>query len=277
MSNGRFWIGTIPRDSWAVPTELPPLCVWLRGQREVGESGYDHFQVLAGFCRNVRLSQVKSSLGSPSGHWELTRSAAADVYVWKEATRVPGTQFELGTKPIRRNVSKDWDAVLSNAKSGNLDAIPADILVRCYSQITRIAKDNLSPVAVVRECFCFWGKTGTGKSRRAWDEAGLLAYPKDPSTKWWDGYRGNAEVIIDEFRGRIAIEHILRWLDRYPVLIETKGGATVLNATRIWLTSNVDPRLWYPESNIESVEALLRRLNITHFNYVSVFPVIAGF
>lgn len=101
----------------------------------------------------------------------------------------------------------------------------------------------------------------------------MAAYSKDPRTKWylicnlrWCGYKGQGNVVIDEFRGVIDISHILRWLDRYPVCVEVKGGSRPLRASQIWITSNLDPRLWYPDLDAETLSALLRRLNITHFN-----------
>ena len=116
-----------------------------------------------------------------------------------------------------------------------------------------------------RKIFVFWGSTGTGKSRTAWEEAGLEAYPKDPRTKWWDGYTGQEHVVIDEFRGGIDIAHVLRWFDRYPVLVETKGGSIPLRATIIWVTSNLSPELWYPDLDADTFAALRRRLEIKHF------------
>jgi len=53
-----------------------------------------------------------------------------------------------------------------------------DIYVRYYGNLRRIAADNLQPVRQERTVFCFVGPTGTGKSRRAWEEAGDDAYPK---------------------------------------------------------------------------------------------------
>lgn len=143
--------------------------------------------------------------------------------------------------------------------------IPPDVFVRCYNQLSRIRMDHLQPVAVERSCKVFWGSTGTGKSRLAWEEASLQAYSKDPRTKWWCGYSGQRTVVLDEFRGDIGVAHMLRWLDRYPVLVETKGGAVPLAATEFWITSNLDPRMWYPELDEDTKAALLRRLNITHF------------
>lgn len=129
-----------------------------------------------------------------------------------------------------------------------------------------ISSDYAIAPGILKEVHVFWGATGTGKSKRAWEEAGVQAYGKDPRTKWWCGYRGEEHVIFDEFRGAIDIAHLLRWLDRYPVRVELKGTSRPLLCKAIWITSNVDPRDWYPDLDEATKEALLRRLtNITHF------------
>lgn len=176
-----------------------------------------------------------------------------------------GTQFELGKLAVRRNAKADWDAILVAARAGNLSPIPPDIQIRCYNQLRRIGADYVQPLPMERYAKVFWGRTGTGKSRRAWEEAGLQAYSKDPRTKWWDGYMGQNDVVIDEFRGTIDISHLLRWLDRYPVRVENKGGSVSLSATRFWFTSNLDPRMWYPDVDQQTVDALMRRIEIHHF------------
>lgn len=195
-------------------------------------------------------------------HAEPTISRKASEYVLKEATRVEGTRLELGSVPKCRNSRADWDSIRDAAKSGQFDSIPSDVYVRCYSSLRKIASDHLTPVPMQRQCVCYWGPTGTGKSRRAWDEAGWEAYPKDPRTKFWDGYRGQSHVVFDEFRGSIDIAHLLRWTDRYPVTIEVKGSSTILAATHIWFTSNLHPNDWYPDLDAETKLALLRRLEI---------------
>lgn len=151
------------------------------------------------------------------------------------------------------------------AKNGDYDEIPPDVLVRCYNQICRISKDHLRPVAIDRRCKVFWGDSNTGKTRRAWEEAGMDAFAKDPNTKWWCGYQGQKNVIIDEFDGAIAFNHLSRWIDRYPNNVETKHGAVSNRFEQVWITSNVDPRNWYPNNNEQQQVGLLRRLDITHF------------
>lgn len=265
----RIWMGTLPYTSEpTLPDRLDKFVKfeisYAKGQRELGAGGYEHWQFLIHLSKPQRLSWLKKNIHNHC-HWEPTRSDAAESYVWKDTTAVANTRFELGRKPIRRDNAKDWDQIVLDAKSGRLDKIPGDILVRCYSNIKRISTDNLSAFGVNRTVFTYWGATGTGKSHRAWAEAGMDAYPKDPRTKFWDGYNGHQNVVIDEFRGGIDISHMLRWLDKYPVVVEVKGSATVLKATSIWITSNLDPRLWYPDIDEETKKALLRRLSIVYF------------
>lgn len=264
MLQGCHWILTIQHHLF-LPF-LPTGCCFIRGQLESGhQDGYLHWQLYVVFEKKVRLGGVKSVFGQ-SVHAELTRSQAAREYVFKQDTRVVGTQFELGCLPVRRNKSTDWDSVWKSAIEGRILDVPANLRVQHYRTIRTIASDYAAPLPIIRSVFVFWGPTGLGKSRDAWDAAGLDAYSKDPRSKFWDGYRGHKNVVVDEFRGAIDIAHILRWCDRYPVNVEIKGSSTPLLAENIWFTSNIHPRDWYPGLDQPTLAALLRRLNITHYD-----------
>ena len=113
---GKFWILTIPEHDFS-PDSLPDEVQHLHGQLEEGEGGFRHWQLVATMRRKSRLRAVKLTFG-PRAHCEPTRSEAARRYVLKEETRVPGTQFSLGTLPTRRNSATDWEFVWESAKSG---------------------------------------------------------------------------------------------------------------------------------------------------------------
>lgn len=246
---------------------LPSGVCWSKGQLEKGAGGYLHWQIICCFSRKVRLGAVKEVYGSQA-HAELSRSAAADAYVHKEDTAVVGTRFELGDKPFRSNSKVDWDNVKQLARDGALDAIASEQYVRYYTTLKRIAKDCARATyrngVVVK---VFWGLSGSGKSHQAFEEAGEGAYIKSSTTKWWDTYQGQESVIIDEFRGQIAVEHLLKWLDRYPCYVEEKGGQLPLKAVKFWICSNLHPRDWYPNLDQPSLEALLRRMQVTEFAF----------
>lgn len=76
-------------------------------------------------------------------HIEIARSEQNCLdYACKADTRI-GEVVQLGEKPYRRNCKQDWDEIWSMAKSGNLEAIPADIRIKHYRTLKEIAKDNL--------------------------------------------------------------------------------------------------------------------------------------
>lgn len=114
----------------------------------------------------------------------------ADTYCMKEDTRLDGP-WEYGIKPVKRNSKADWEAVYEEAKKGNFDAIPADIKVKHYGNLCRIAKDHI----VVHDAedvrgIWIWGKSGIGKSRYARELAAPYGsfFPKW-CNKWFDGYQ----------------------------------------------------------------------------------------
>ena len=170
--------------------------------------------------------------------------------------------FLVGVRSVNRAVKKDWDIIWGHAQEGRIMDIPADVRIRCYSTLRRISADYATPLAIERSAVLYWGATGVGKSRRAWEELGLDAYPKDPRTKFWCGYKGQKNVIVDEFRGGIDVGHVLRWLDRYPVNVEIKGCSMPLSAERFIFTSNLHPNGWYPDCDVLTMAALLRRIEV---------------
>lgn len=124
---GVIWIATIPEDDWT--PALSDGIAYCRGQLELGEGGFRHWQVVFYFSQKQSVSSIKEILPR-SAHLELTRSKAAEDYVWKETTAIEGTRFELGEKPFRRNSKTDWDLVWQSARDGDFMAIPSSVRVQ---------------------------------------------------------------------------------------------------------------------------------------------------
>lgn len=83
-----YYILTIPGHEF-VPY-LPPTVAWIRGQLERGgTTNYLHWQLVVYFQRKRTLAYVKSIFGD-SAHVEVSRSHAANEYVWKDDTAVEG-------------------------------------------------------------------------------------------------------------------------------------------------------------------------------------------
>ena len=104
---------------------------------------------------------------------------------------------------------------------------------------TLISKPRDHPVEVI----VIQGPSGTGKSRYAKDNY-PNAYWKQRSN-WWDNYQDHETVVFDEFYGWLPYDMLLRICDRYPLLVETKGGQVNFVAKTVVFTTNQIPERWY--------------------------------
>lgn len=112
--------------------------------------------------------------------------------------------------------------------------------------------------------YWFYGETGTGKTRQAiemFKNKDFWISGKD--LRWFDGYDGHENVIIDDFRGsHCTMTEMLRLLDRYPYRVEVKGGSRQFLAKTIVITSPMKPEDCYRTVGKDSIDQLLRRIDV---------------
>lgn len=110
--------------------------------------------------------------------------------------------------------------------------------------------------------YYYWGVAGSGKTRKVRTDNGRLYCPMDSNTgTWWTGYNQEECILFDDFRGTVPLHTLLKWIDGYPVQVPIHGGATFLNAKKIYFTSNVPLEELYPNCDNESKAALKRRIH----------------
>lgn len=111
----------------------------------------------------------------------------------------------------------------------------------------------------------YWGRTGSGKTSAVFQNATRLwIYP---GNGWFDGYDGHPQVLFDDFSGsEFKLPYLLKLLDRYPMQVPVKGDFVSWAPEEIYITSNLDPRCWFPNAHPEHVEAMFRRFtNVIRF------------
>lgn len=200
-------------------------------------------------------------------------SRANKIYCSKEG----GTGFtEIGEMPVQGKKRKIDEALLECSNgivSGDLsidDIVQTspDLFVLHHKGLTALRAHLIKPRdASVQPVVHWWfGPTGTGKSRRA-RELYPTAYWKMGGNKWWDGYEGEVEVIIDDYRTSFStFEYLLNMLDRYPMRVEYKGGSVNLAALTFVITTPKRPELTWSMRTDEALNQLIRRItDITEF------------
>jgi len=237
--------------------------------KEVGESGTPHIQGYIIFKRSYHFQTIKNRY-FPRCHIEIAAGSPSDSrrYCSKD-----GDFREFGeipkSKRTRDELFVEFTSKLGRGTIGMVEfaaenpgawGFSGHTLLRNYLSVQPpIDRPNINVK-------WYWGKPGTGKSRRAHEEA-PEAYVKDPRTKWWNGYALEKCVIIDDFAPEgINMNHLLRWFDRYKCYVESKGGMIPLYAEIFIVTSNFQPCECFIDKfgvNHPQLPALERRIVIS--------------
>nr|WAE42451.1 MAG: replication associated protein [Cressdnaviricota sp.] len=148
--------------------------------------------------------------------------------------------------------------------------------ISIHSYVGLVAAKNLYnldkivvPEYIPRSVLWITGLSGIGKSRYVRDQYPGLFYNK-PMNKWWDGYKGEKVVLLDDFdhKGECLGHYLKIWADCYSFNAEVKGSTIkpfydIFIITSQYLPKDIfcrgdDPKLWDPELR----DAIERRFTI---------------
>ncbi len=172
-----------------------------------------------------------------------------------------GDFFEKGVPPSQGMRTDLFECKkLLDGKKGVLECFKQNFDVSCkfYKAFEKYILLNMCQRRNKPNNIWLWGATGVGKTRTAVEHAESY-YIKD-NTQWWDGYAGQEVIVFDDFDGRIHIKDMLRYLDRYPVQGQIKGGYVNINSPFIYITSDKHPSDIYFNASGDATCQLLRRL-----------------
>lgn len=217
----------------------------IAGEEVAPNTGTHHLQGFCNLLKPKRFSTIKKHL-SNSIHIEKANGSDEQNQTY---CKKAGVWFEQGV-PQRQGQRSDLADVVAAIQSGTnttqgiAEAYPISY-IKYYRGIAEYLK-CFRPVPARKfktDVYYYWGPPGSGKSRRALEEAESLdpdnIYYK-PRGLWWDGYKQQTSVIIDDFYGWIKYDELLKITDRYPYKVQVKGGFEEFTSKKIWITSNVD-------------------------------------
>lgn len=258
-------------EGWYPRSNKIKLCIW---QFEIGEQGTPHAQGYVELHESMRMAAVKKIPCFARAHLSKrggTRYQAAD-YCIKERTRISGPyiegysgtpeEFVRSLEKTPKNHAAELEAIKRMLDEGKTSLEIAESnfsqWVRHHRAFSTYQMLKTQPRSEIENVIVVYGPTGTGKSRFCMDQY-PTAYWKSRG-QWWDGYAQQQHVVIDEYYGWLPWDMLLRLCDRYPLLLETKGGTCQFTGTSIILTTNKDPKHWYDEAKGMKFETFARRV-----------------
>lgn len=213
-------------------------------------------------------------------NWGFTRPILPMAGTPKQAAdycKKDGDWTEWGVLPVkgaRVDLDEVKELVLNGTTVDEL-AVENPMLVHQYGRtldrLEDIANRKKKRVTMTKGTW-LWGPTGVGKTHDAAEMAGDDVYWHNCGDKgWWDGYTGQATVILNDYRGGIAYGELLQMVDKWPYSVPRRGRAPMpFVSSHVIVTSAVPPAECYKNlSTCDSLAQLARR-----FNVVEVDPLV---
>lgn len=272
-----------PEQLWEPINKKGVMYVYF--QLEQGdESKGLHIQMYLEYCKKTTCAQMKQNLKDTwmeRAHYDTAYGSRESnwLYCGKAETKVMGP-FEFGSySKDRQGTRTDLKPLVNMAKEG---AAPSKIARKhpeeyikfhkgveklCDAYAERIAQNwTVKERKETLKVYVIWGAPGTGKTRRVYEshsarEIYSLRRPNGNSL-WFDGYHNQKVLLIDEFKGWIPFQQLLKLLDIYPIQVDKKGSTCWNNWEIVYICSNKSPDEWYPNISKYEKKALHRRFTV---------------
>lgn len=250
---------------------------WVVYGKEKGEQGTPHLQGCLGFENQRSWNAVKKLV--PGWHIEPMRGSVEQAI---EYCKKDGDVTEIGTLP-KQGERTDLKKIQMRIQEGEmLDDLVEDnpmlwhMYGRTLQKIEEIANRKKFRTEMTQGIW-YWGPTGVGKSHKAFGEYNpeeTYCHPLHDNG-WWDNYRQQATVVINDFRGEIPYGELLNIVDKWPHCVKRRNRAPMpFTSKLVIITSSLPPnKVFNRRDGEDSIEQLLRRFEVRH---LGGYEVVGG-
>lgn len=252
--------------STLISLERPKVRYVVFGKEIAPTTNTPHLQGYIYFESKIKFDSVRKLLKNKC-HIEVQRGTIDEAV---DYCKEDGDFMEFGTKPVNGKRT-DLDAVYDKIKSG----VPLEDVIledpNVYNYAHR-AMHKLEDIQMRKRYRNFmtegewvYGPTGVGKSEYAFSNmSSTYVYPYDNSG-WCDGYKQEEIFVLDEFRGQIPFNELLRMVDKHPNYSLKRRGREPIPflSKKVIVTSSMHPREVFKNlSSSDSLAQLYRRFKI---------------
>lgn len=245
-----------------------PIKYLCYGNEKCPNTGKAHEQGFVMFSRQLTFNQVIKVLGREVNFEKIKGSPQQNIdYCSKE-----GDFHEYGTRPKqgkRHDLDELRDLILNGKKSVEDIMLEQPIMYHQYGRTLNKIEDvylRKKKRTTMTKGIWIYGPTGVGKSHKAYDLAGDSCYTWPNDGRWWDAYRGQDTVVINDFRGQIRYGELLDLVDKWEKTVPRRNREPLpFVAKTVIITSSMHPRDVYAYLSMkkkDKLDQLFRRFNI---------------
>lgn len=206
---------------------------------EKHEDGSPHLHAFIKLAKRQTFNQVNKKLDllEYHGHYETAKSwNSVKDYVKKDGNYISNLNLDAAQRKQAKNLMpEDFERdPIELMEEGKLHPMSLNNFLRNRS--TYLGLKRSKGYDGKKKCYWIVGKPRIGKSytiRKTFPDL----YVK-PQNKWWDGYAGEENVLLDDLDSAMLGHYLKIWGDQYPFTAEIKNGTVQPVYKRFFITSN---------------------------------------
>ncbi len=260
------------------PTFADKIQYLIVGMEAAPTTGHLHGQGYLKTIKGIRMKALKLLLNLPELHLEVKKGTVKEAIAYCE-NKDPKSEcklkdakdiFEYGERPKGQGCRSDIQVGIDILKGGGgiseIAETAPHLIVKYPSGFTKLASVLLEkevPLERPVKVYWLWGKTGTGKTHSAMyaSDDPFVMHGYQLEKGYFDNYKGQKTLIIDEFAHQCKITYLLSLLDKWKVELNVKYASTFAKWETVFVTTNINyPDSVYPQANNEHRAALFRRI-----------------
>ena len=249
------------RDGYVLTDKIRGI-MW--GKETCPKTGRIHNQGYVQFYKQTRFTGAMKELNTKC----FFAVARGSIEENEEYTSKEGKHTKLGSFCTQ---GQKLSSIFENYENGNtlyeVAQNDEDKFLRYHTGIEKIyslcENEEFSKKTRNLENYIIWGDTGTGKTTSILKKYGesnvYILQDPEGDNKYWNDYKGESILLIDDFYSWIKIGVMLKILDNQPYRCRALGKSLWAKWDKVYITSNQNPKEWYIETLGEKRKAFFRR------------------
>lgn len=247
--------------AWHLDIENPDIRYAVYQREQAPKTGSLHIQGYMELTKSIGFRAVQKILdfGKPWVGRCKGKQEQCIAYCTKEDTRHSDTYWEHGESHKGGQGARNdlnWVKEIVEEAHNNPTGVDARVLVadedfstfvKHHKAIDTYFELTVRPRTFKPEVVWVYGPTGVGKSYMFWEKYPypqgypLMIPDKPGDTVWFEHYKGQKAMLLDDFGGEISFKKMLRLLDSYPLMTQVKGTSTHIRSPVMYITSDKHP------------------------------------
>lgn len=276
---------TLQSDKWVCTlfTNEPPIwdetkCKYLAYGRETcPKTGREHWQAFVIFKNKILSRKTVQKTLHPTEKFfcEPMRGTLESNETYCSKAGQYTTHGTLPRQGARTDIASLVDAIVGGETTTDEIVLTNPAAFHAYGRtLERAEQIRMSRQYRTEMTQGLWihGPTDRGKSHYAYKSSGYAMediHTQQGHDSWWDHYRQQPCVVLNEFRGQMPYSALLQLVDKWPYTVDRRyKGPIPFTSKLVIVTSPMTPEEVYRGmlSRNDSIAQLLRRFRVVHID-----------